>query len=651
MARMKVREASRSTRARASATARIGILALCGLLLALVADPRSALADAAVTPASGGTELVVGTSAPLSGPYVTEAVPGDIGRGAITLQTPPGFEFDTSQYVTAMVTNEGNCSSGGSANDSASAAQNGDASTAPSSATPAENQPLLLDGDVSQTVTPTQSRITVRVTQTSSGDCRASIEWSGISIIATAEGSGSITKARGGSVISGVTDGSTDFGWLSATASPQEETAAPRSSEPTPASAEPEEQTPASAEPEEPAAPPGLAPEEGTALTPELEKTDAEETTGLEETTGEPTSEPTPEEESSGVVGSIREEFASLISGFTPETSESSDRGSVSEGTATGVRAPAKARSVMEPSTDYSQVVDNASPGRFSAPGWGERSEGGKYYGEDYAYVEPSQGATPARFKVKIPTSGYYTVYAWWPSAEDNSAATRFGVSTTSGVKWTEVNQQTDGGMWVRIGAYKMQAGDRYAVQVSPGSEGQGSVIADAVMVVSGTQVTPPEGGAGDATMSAMGDDSMRAASSDDSMKAAGGRRAKLKDLVKVARWHIGTRYRSSPPNPCRSYRMEDCSCHTKVVFKELSGKNLPDDPVAQWRLGRKVSKSELRPGDLVFFKEGRSKKITHVGFYSGNGNIVHASGYWGKVVERPMKYVSGYSGAKRLKP
>src|SRR5215216_2942718 len=72
MTRMKVREALRSTGAwaRACAPARIGILALCALLLALVADPRSALADAAVTPASGGTELVVGTSAPLSGPYI-----------------------------------------------------------------------------------------------------------------------------------------------------------------------------------------------------------------------------------------------------------------------------------------------------------------------------------------------------------------------------------------------------------------------------------------------------------------------------------------------------------------------------------------------------------------------------------------------------
>src|SRR5215203_5881605 len=127
-----VREALRSTRARTRACAptRIGILALCTLLLALVAGPRSALADAAVTPASGGTELAVGTPAPLSGPYIKEAVPGDIGTGAITLQTPPGFEFDTSQDVTAIVTNDGSCSPGGPANGSASAAQNGDASTA-----------------------------------------------------------------------------------------------------------------------------------------------------------------------------------------------------------------------------------------------------------------------------------------------------------------------------------------------------------------------------------------------------------------------------------------------------------------------------------------------------------------------------------------
>jgi cell wall-associated NlpC family hydrolase len=62
------------------------------------------------------------------------------------------------------------------------------------------------------------------------------------------------------------------------------------------------------------------------------------------------------------------------------------------------------------------------------------------------------------------------------------------------------------------------------------------------------------------------------------------------------------------------------------------------------------VEKSDLRPGDLVFFKEaGEGHPITHVAIYSGGGNIIHASTYWGRVVERPMKYVSGYYGARRM--
>ena len=56
------------------------------------------------------------------------------------------------------------------------------------------------------------------------------------------------------------------------------------------------------------------------------------------------------------------------------------------------------------------------------------------------------------------------------------------------------------------------------------------------------------------------------------------------------------------------------------------------------------IGKANLRPGDLVFFKEaGRSRPITHVGIYSGNGNLVHASNFFGKVVESKMKYMRGY--------
>jgi len=122
------------------------------------------------------------------------------------------------------------------------------------------------------------------------------------------------------------------------------------------------------------------------------------------------------------------------------------------------------------------------------------------------------------------------------------------------------------------------------------------------------------------------------------------------RNIVRVARWHIGTPYRNSPPGRCRAYRSEDCSCTTKLVFKKF-GKRLPENPVQQWRKGKRIKKSNLRPGDLVFFKEaGRHRPITHVGIYSGHGNLIHASNFFGKVVESKMKYMRGYIGAKRIR-
>jgi hypothetical protein len=316
--------------------------------------------------------------------------------------------------------------------------------------------------------------------------------------------------------------------------------------------------------------------------------------------------------------------------GNAAEDSQAGSSGSVSEGTISGARAPAEALSIMEPPAPYSQVVDNASAGWFWARGW-EKSAGSnaQYYGNDYSYVEPAEVGAPALFRVNIPATDYYTVYARWPALNRNNAATLFGVSTPSGIEWIEVDQRRDGGMWVRLGAYKMDAGNRYAVQVS-GYKAKGRVVADAVMVVRGTQMVPPEMDTGDRMMAA-------------------GSQARGQDVVQLARNHIGTPYIHSPPGSCEAHRSEDCSCLTSLVFASF-GITVPDNPVEQWNYGWHVAKSNLRPGDLVFFKEGGpSYPITHVGIYSGRGNIIHASSYWGRVVERPMKYVSGYSGAKRL--
>ena len=114
----------------------------------------------------------------------------------------------------------------------------------------------------------------------------------------------------------------------------------------------------------------------------------------------------------------------------------------------------------------------------------------------------------------------------------------------------------------------------------------------------------------------------------------------------------MGTPYSASPPGPCLSREKEDCSCFTHLVMRHF-GKSLPDSPVQQFQYGHKVrSRSNLKRGDLVFWKEsGPSSPITHVGMFAGNGIVLHASSYYGEVVESKMKYIEGYYGARRIRP
>ena len=159
-------------------------------------------------------------------------------------------------------------------------------------------------------------------------------------------------------------------------------------------------------------------------------------------------------------------------------------------------------------------------------------------------------------------------------------------------------------------------------------------MVADAVMVLSGERANPDE------------------VAGDDTTFGADGRRVTGRDVVRKARTHFKTPYVASPPGRCKAYRKEDCSCHTKVVFRRF-GRSLPDNPVRQWKMGRRVKKrSSLRPGDLVFFDEDRNRRLTpwdHVGIYSGHRNVIHASSHFGEVTESKMKKIHGYWGARRM--
>ena len=72
-------------------------------------------------------------------------------------------------------------------------------------------------------------------------------------------------------------------------------------------------------------------------------------------------------------------------------------------------------------------------------------------------------------------------------------------------------------------------------------------------------------------------------------------------------------------------------------------GVRLPRTSQAQCRVGKKVKKSHLRKGDLVFFYSGRS----HVALYAGKGKVIHASRPGRPVAYIKMKYMP-YAGARR---
>lgn len=91
-----------------------------------------------------------------------------------------------------------------------------------------------------------------------------------------------------------------------------------------------------------------------------------------------------------------------------------------------------------------------------------------------------------------------------------------------------------------------------------------------------------------------------------------------------------------------------DCSAFTQKMFKEKFNHMLSRSTVTQVNEGIEVKKSELQPGDLVFFKTSKIDK--HVGVYTGNGEFLHASikGIQYTKLDKPF-YKDTYWTARRV--
>jgi len=92
--------------------------------------------------------------------------------------------------------------------------------------------------------------------------------------------------------------------------------------------------------------------------------------------------------------------------------------------------------------------------------------------------------------------------------------------------------------------------------------------------------------------------------------------------IIKIAQKHLGKPYKYGQVGP-NSF---DCSGFVYAVFKS-SGQNIPRTSIAQSKIsGQKLSKNQLKEGDMVFFDTSLKGHVNHSGIYLGGGKFIHAS-------------------------
>jgi cell wall-associated NlpC family hydrolase len=114
--------------------------------------------------------------------------------------------------------------------------------------------------------------------------------------------------------------------------------------------------------------------------------------------------------------------------------------------------------------------------------------------------------------------------------------------------------------------------------------------------------------------------------------------------IVRSARAQLGTPYSFGGNGP----RTFDCSGLVRHALARHGINGVPRASIDQQRWARSITRSQLRPGDLVFQSYGSRngrRGTDHVAIFAGNGRVVDSSPSLGGVIERPLneRVVTGY--------
>ncbi len=124
--------------------------------------------------------------------------------------------------------------------------------------------------------------------------------------------------------------------------------------------------------------------------------------------------------------------------------------------------------------------------------------------------------------------------------------------------------------------------------------------------------------------------------------------RDRSSELVSHAMTLLGVPYKRGGTDEATGL---DCSAFVRKVFDQTIGLVLPRRSADQSKVGTPVEKTELKPGDLVFFNTLR-RSFSHVGIYIGDSKFVHSPRAGGAVRVEDMRvayWQKRYNGARRV--
>jgi len=122
----------------------------------------------------------------------------------------------------------------------------------------------------------------------------------------------------------------------------------------------------------------------------------------------------------------------------------------------------------------------------------------------------------------------------------------------------------------------------------------------------------------------------------------------KASEMVIQAMGLLGVPYKRGGSSEEKGF---DCSGFVRHMFEKSVGLVLPRRAEEQARVTEEINKSELKPGDLVFFNTMR-RTFSHVGIYVGDGQFIHSprAGHSVRVEDmRSAYWQKRFNGARRV--